>query len=77
MRHLRLKGESQTGKTQKEKVEQGKFWDFTVRGWRVANVTGIDDFFEKKETALNPQKEIATLKYEDIKIDAECNCMYI
>ena len=71
MRHLRL------SKLQKEKVKQGTFWDVTVRGWRVADVTGIDDLFEKKETALDPQKEIASLKYEDIKIGAECNCMYI
>lgn len=62
MRHLRL------SKLQKEKLKQGKMWDFTVRGVRSADVSGIEDLFQAKGTALDPQKSVKSLKYEDIKI---------
>ncbi len=42
LRHLRL------SKLQSEKMKQEKMWDFTVRGWRVADVTGMEDNFRIK-----------------------------
>lgn len=62
MRHLRL------SKLQKDKLKQGKMWDFTVRGWRLADITGIEDLFKESATANEPQKDITILKYEDTKI---------
>jgi hypothetical protein len=62
MRHLRL------SKLQKEKMKQNKMWDFTVRGWRVADTDGIEDLFKDKNTAVTPQRKLASLKYEDTKI---------
>lgn len=62
LRHLRL------SKLQKEKLKQNKMCDFTVRGWRVADENGIERLFKNKETAIDPQKDIKTLKYEDILI---------
>ncbi|CAB3983671.1 Hypothetical predicted protein [Paramuricea clavata] len=49
LRHLRL------SKLQKEKIKQGKMWDFTVRGWREADITGIEHHFNEKE-AVEAQK---------------------
>ena len=62
LRHLRL------SKLQSEKMKQEKMWDFTVRGWRVADVTGMEDNFKDKAKAVEPQKEVKDLKYEDTKI---------
>ena len=62
MRHLRL------SKLQKEKLKQGKMWDFTVRGWRAATVCDIEDLFGDEQSAVLPQREIQKLKYEDTKI---------
>lgn len=62
MRHLRL------SKLQKDKLKQGKMWDFTVRGWRAANANDIEDLFEDEQTAVFPQRKLHELKYEDTKI---------
>lgn len=62
MRHLRL------SKLHKDKVKQGKMWDFTVRGWRAANINGIEHLFKNKETASKQQRELKSLKYEETKI---------
>ena len=62
LRHLRL------SKLQKEKVKQGKMWDFTVRGWREADISGMEDLFAEKETAATSQKAVSSLQYPDIKI---------
>ena len=65
LRHLRL------SKLQKDKMRQEKMWDFTVRGWRVANITGMESSFDAVE-AVKPQREVKTLKYEDTKIGKFC-----
>jgi hypothetical protein len=62
MRHLRL------SKLQKDKMKQMKMWDFTVRGWRLANVVGIENLFLARETAVEQQRKVNTLKYKDTKI---------
>lgn len=62
MRHLRL------SKLQKDKMKQMKMWDFTVRGWRLANVAGIENLFVARETAVEQQRKVNTLEYEDTKI---------
>ncbi|KAK3745425.1 hypothetical protein QZH41_010249, partial [Actinostola sp. cb2023] len=62
MRHLRL------SKLQKSKVKQGKMWDFTVRGWRAADITGIEDMFDDPVNTSESQKDVSKLKYEDTKI---------
>lgn len=62
MRHLRL------SKLQKEKVKQGKMWDFTVRGWRAANINGIEHLFDNEETASKQPRELKSLEYEETKI---------
>ena len=62
LRHLRL------SKLEKEKYKQEKLWDFTMRGWRKANVDGIEDLFLKKETAVKPQGDVSTLQYADTLI---------
>ncbi len=49
-------------------MKQEKMWDFTVRGWRVADATGMEDNFKDKAKAVEPQKEVKDLKYEDTKI---------
>ena len=61
LRHLRL------SKLQKEKVLQGKMWDFTVRGWREANIIGIEHYFNE-EQAVRPQQPVKALEYKDTKI---------
>ena len=65
LRHLRL------SKLQKDKMRQEKMWDFTVRGWRVTSVTGIESSFDGAK-AVKPQREVKTLKYEDTKIGKFC-----
>ena len=65
LRHLRL------SKLQKEKMRQEKMWDFTVRGWRVADVTGMESTFDEVE-AVKPQREVKKLEYEDTKIGKFC-----
>lgn len=62
LRHLRL------SKLQKEKIRQEKIWDFTVRGWRAADVTGMESYFEDESTSVKSQREVKSLKYEDTKI---------
>ena len=49
-------------------MAQGKMWDFTVRGWRVADIKGIEELFKEPATATEPQRDITTLQYEDTKI---------
>ena len=44
MRHVRL------SKLQKEKTKLNKMWDFTVRGWRVVDITGLEKEFGEKKT---------------------------
>ena len=65
LRHLQL------SKLQKEKVLQGKMWDFTVRGWREADISGIENHFNDKE-AVKPQKLVKKLEYKDTKIGRFC-----
>ena len=62
MRHLRL------SKLQKDKKKQDNMWDFTVRGWRACDITDIEDLFEDQDTAKNPQRNVADLKFEDLSI---------
>ena len=61
MRHLRL------SKLHKEKVKQNKIWDFTVRGWRVADISGMEDLF-KEESSTEPQRAVKDLKYGELLI---------
>ena len=62
LRHLRL------SKLQKDKLKQGKMWDFTVRGWRESDISGIDHLFVSEKTAVIPQKGISSLQHSDIQI---------
>jgi hypothetical protein len=63
LRHLRL------SKLQKDKVSQNKMWDFTVRGWRVADIEGLEkDFQSTTEMALEPQGCVSKLTYEELCI---------
>lgn len=62
MRHLRL------SKLQKDKVKQNKMWDFTVRGFRVGDIIGLEELFRKEETAVKPQKEVKDIKSDDFLI---------
>ena len=62
LRHLRL------SKLQKEKTKQGKMWDFTVRGWRVADVSGIESNFDDETLSMKPQQDLKDLIYEETKI---------
>ncbi|CAB4006400.1 Hypothetical predicted protein [Paramuricea clavata] len=59
MRHLRL------SKLHKDKVKQNKIWDFTVCGWRVVDISGIEDLFQYK-SSVEPQRAFKDLKYEDL-----------
>ena len=58
----------QLSKLQKEKLKQGKMWDFNVRGWRAPTVCDIEDLCRNEQSAALPQREIQKLKYEDTKI---------
>ena len=62
LRHLRL------SKLQKEKVKQGKMWDFTVRGYRATSTEDIEDLFEDAATAVLPQRDVRQLTYDDTKL---------
>ncbi|KAK3754178.1 hypothetical protein QZH41_020604, partial [Actinostola sp. cb2023] len=62
LRHLRL------SKLHKEKVNQNKMWDFTVRGWRAADITGIEKLFQNK-SAIESQQSVKSLKYDDLLIE--------
>ena len=42
-------------------------WDFTVRGWRVADIEGIEDLFQD-DSAVESQKVVKDLKYDDMLI---------
>lgn len=66
LRHLRL------SKLHKEKLKQEKIWDFTVRGWRAVDTNGIEDYFKDPSTAVEPQSEVSTVKYEDTKLGKFC-----
>ena len=55
---------------------QEKMWDFTVRGWRVANITGMESNFDEVES-LKSQREVKKLKYEDTKIGKFCLLGYL
>ena len=68
MRHLRI------SKLTQDKTKQNKLWDFTVRGWRVADITGIENLFSKPETAKAQQMDVEELKYNDIKIGKYIYC---
>ena len=48
LRHLRL------SKLHKEKLKQEKVWDFTVRGWRAADTSAIEEYFQDPKTAAQP-----------------------
>ena len=61
LRHFRI------SKLQKEKFKQNKMWDFTVRGWRVADIEGIEDLFQD-DSAVESQKVVKDLKYDDMLI---------
>ena len=62
LRHLRL------SKLEKDKMKQEKMWDFTVRGWRVADINGMETLFKDEELSTKPQREVKTLRYKDTKI---------
>ena len=62
MRHLCL------SKLQKEKMKQNKMWDFTVRGWRVADTTGIEELSVRRILLQHHRKKVHSLKHEDTKI---------
>ena len=59
LRHLRL--------SKLHKVKQNKMWDFTVRGWRVADITGIEDLFQDEST-FESQQVVKNLKFNDMLI---------
>ncbi|CAB4034918.1 ankyrin repeat domain-containing 62 [Paramuricea clavata] len=46
-------------------------WNFTVRGLVVPNVDGIEDLFESKETAEEPQHSLKDVKVQDTFIDSD------
>ena len=46
-------------------------WDFTVRGWREADISGIENLFNDEE-AVKPQKPVKKLEYKDTKIGRFC-----
>lgn len=57
LRHLRL------SKLQKEKT-----WDFTVRGWRAADITGLESYFQDEKASVKPQRLVKDVVYKDTKI---------
>lgn len=62
LRHLRL------SKLQKEKTKQEKIWDFTVRGWRAADITGLESYFQDEKASVKPQRLVKDVVYKDTKI---------
>ena len=42
-----------------------KMWNFTVRGLLIPNVDGIEDLFNSKETAEEPQRSLKEVKAQD------------
>lgn len=62
LRHLRM------SKLEKDKKKQDKIWDFTVRGWRVADTCGIERLFYDPVTAKKSQRSVSDLKFEDTAI---------
>jgi len=62
LHHLRL------SKLQKDTVKQGKMWDFTVRGWREADIAGMENLFEDPKTATTQQQDVKTMTYAETKI---------
>lgn len=69
LRHLWL------SKLQQDKAKQNKFWDLTVRGFRVADISGIEDLFEDEKAVKAQQQDVDKLKYEDLKIGMGCFTM--
>ncbi|KXJ22711.1 hypothetical protein AC249_AIPGENE10879 [Exaiptasia diaphana] len=63
LRHLRL------SKLKADKDSQQKMCDFTVRGYRIADISGIENLFQKKENALEPQMSLSDLEYKDITME--------
>ena len=55
-------------KLHKEKLKQEKVWDFSVRGWRAVNTSGIEEYFWDPKTAAQPQGEVCKMKYKDTKL---------
>ena len=45
-----------------------KMWNFTVRGLVIPNVDGIEDLFNSKETAEEPQRSLKEVKAQDTLI---------
>ena len=43
-------------------------WNFTVRGLVIPNVDGIEDLFNSKETAEEPQRSLKEVKAQDTLI---------
>jgi len=68
MRHLRL------SKLKQDKTAQQKMWDFTVRGYRIADINGLEELFLDEATAATPQRELTSLKYEDTTIGKMYYC---
>jgi len=62
LRHLRL------SKLQRSKLKQGKMWDFTVRGWRASDISGIEEMFDHVDETTKPQRDLSELDYVDTKI---------
>ena len=40
-------------------------WNFTVCGWRVADISGMEDLFTS-EAAIKPQQSVKSLKCDDL-----------
>lgn len=51
--------------------------DFTVRGWRVANVEGIEELFANPKTAVEPQKDVKIITYEETKLGIKKNTIVL
>ncbi|KAK3747289.1 hypothetical protein QZH41_001783 [Actinostola sp. cb2023] len=45
-------------------------WDFTVRGWREADIAGMENLFEDPKTATTQQQDVKTMTYAETKIEA-------
>ena len=42
-----------------------KMWNFTVRGFVIPNVNGIEDLFNSNETVEEPQRSLKEVKAQD------------
>jgi len=43
-------------------------WDFTVRGWRASDISGIEEMFDHVDETTKPQRDLSELDYVDTKI---------